>query len=148
MNAVRETVAPSARWVLAFRRESNLPWSEGLAEVPAAIQERMRSPSVVSVLKEAESTGEVWEKSLQTAGWRVQRTHVIYEDRRRLTPSQARAWMLRAAERPQSYVAAARAVLSPQEWEQWLASAGAYFSGGARDFRACLISGCGARLTG
>jgi len=146
MNAVREAVAPSARWVLAFRREANLPWSEGFAGMPSAILGRLLSATENVAEKSrgfssngsrsGSSGGEGWETSLRAAGWRVQREQVTYEDRRRLTPSQAHAWMVRAAERPGSYLAFARSLLSPQEWEQWLAAAGVYFSEGARDFRA------------
>ncbi len=133
MDAVRGTVAPSARWVLAFRREPELPWSEWFAEAPSALRGRMLSSLGGG---ETESEGEVRQKSLRAAGWNVQRSVLNYEDRRRLTPSQAREWMLRAADRPRSRMAAARILLSPEEWEQWLAAAGIYFSAGARDFRA------------
>jgi len=136
MNALQQTIAPSARWVLAFRRESDSVSKEWLAEIPASLQGLLRDRvDSLPVAKENESDGEKWEKLLRGAGWHGQRFQKQYDDHRRLTPSQAREWILRASERPHHIFAAIKSAL-PEEWERLLNLASGYFSGASRNFPA------------
>ena len=134
MNAVRETIGPSARWVLAFRREAeNPPWSEWLAEAPAALREKVLS---IPHVKQEASTGERLEQSLQAmSGWQVNRIQKGYEDRRRLSPAQAKEWMNRAASR-NSHFGNVRSGLGVEGWEQLLTAISVYFTRDARNFPA------------
>jgi len=133
MTALQKTIASSARWVLAFRSESESLDLNWLTELPASLRDQVGS---LPVTGENESVGEKLEKTLRNAGWQVQRSRKEYADHRRLTPSQAREWITRTSERMHSRFNAMRSVSNAEEWEQLLAVSTRYYSGGSRDFPA------------
>jgi hypothetical protein len=137
MEELRTTTAPStalARWALAFRRPLDLrdiPWDEWLAAAPGALREKIASVPPTP----RTSPGEEWEKQLLAAGWKVRREARAYEDRRRLTPTQAREWLDRAGAGEGS-LASLRAALEPVEWDALCAYVVAHLADGLRVFPA------------
>ncbi|HAO98553.1 MAG TPA: AAA family ATPase [Fibrobacteres bacterium] len=134
MEALRQMVAPSARWVLAFRGDSGTPpWKEWLRDAPTPLRDKVLSiPNAKPLPSEAMKL----EEALKKEGWKTQVTSRAYPDRRRLAPAQAREWLNRAAERPQGHFTIVRTALNPDEWEALLAVMSAYFSREPRDFPA------------
>lgn len=134
MESLRKTIGGSARWVLAFRRESGVPpWQDWLTDAPSALRDSVLS---IPCDNPSASTGEKLEQSLKViGGWRVHRIQKVYEDRRRLSPMQAREWMNRAAER-QSTITTVRSALGAEGWEQLLSAISVYFTRDTRNFPA------------
>ncbi len=148
ITALRDAAAPAATWALASRRPApDIPWKVWLADASVAVRDAVlaavREANDASQTSETSDTfaatpGDIWEEAFRTAGFaRVQRAVHRYEDKRRLTPTQAREWLTRAS--------AAGGVLAPVrtrvEDEVWIACVGAvssYLSGGLRDFPAAF----------
>jgi putative ATPase len=139
MEELRE-ISPTATWALAFRRPAEkIPWGEWLSAAPRALRDKVIA---LTPPPAAASTGELWETTLNESGtWRAQRRVNRYEDKRRLTPSQAREWLTRASEKGEAsagIAAPVRAALDAAEWETLAATVTAYLSGGLRDFPAAF----------
>jgi hypothetical protein len=139
MNALRSVAAPSATWALAFRRTGGeIPWEEWLSGASSALRDDVTRLVARQPPRQEPSTGEGWEALLRdVAGWRVRREIHRYEDRRRLTPTQARDWLTRVSV-DQAALAPLRAALEPAEWDAVAAAAAAYLSGGLRSFPAAF----------
>jgi hypothetical protein len=130
-----ECMGKKAIWVLAFRRESAPAWRDWLTGASDALIEKVVSLPVSA----APDLGESLEQSLRAAsGWNVKREEKVYDDRRRLTSTQAREWVARSAARPGGQFAQARAGLSPEEWEAIAARLVAYFADEPRVFPAAF----------
>ncbi len=138
MKALCNAAAPAARWVLAFRRPldpAEIPWNEWLAAAPAVLREKA---AAIPRAPARRSPGEEWEKCLLDAGgWKVRRAESRHADRRRLTPTQAREWLVRASEGEGS-LASLRAALGPGEWDALAGVVSAFFAGGSRTFVAAF----------
>ncbi len=127
------SVAPSARWVLAFRREAKIPWSEWLVAAPESLRNRVLEAA--AKISPMPGIGEKLESEWKSKpGGKIRRLEKAYDDRRRLTSTQAREWLARAADRPGSRFAAMRAALSQSDWMEWVGYATRYLSGGMRIF--------------
>lgn len=142
IRAMRDAVAPTAVWALACRRPApRVPWREWLTEASAALREKVLAATagndvVGDGAGGAPTPGEAWEAALRAAGLaRVQRVVHRYEDKRRLTPTQAREWLTRAAGEGGA-LAPLRARLAADEWTALVGAVSSYLSGGLRDFPA------------
>lgn len=139
---MRDAVAPGAAWAIACRRPApRLPWREWLGNAPASLRDKVLAATADEATQapapEARRTpGEAWEAALRAAGLaRVQRVVHRYEDKRRLTPTQAREWLTRAAGEG-GVLAPLRARLDADEWTALVGVVSSYLSGGLRDFPA------------
>jgi len=164
IQSMRSAAAPAATWAIACRRPSaDIPWREWLADAPAALRVKVINQAghlrtttlegskptgpITHAAKHdghaagnanAVTAGEVWESAFQAAHFgRVQRVVHRYEDKRRLTPTQAREWLAKAAGQG-GVLASLRAGLEEREWATVQGSAVAYLSGGLRDFPAAF----------
>jgi len=144
--ALRDRVAPHATWAFASRRPSlDIPWAAWLADAPPALRARVATLAARAVEPAAADPtgGEAWETALRAAGFnRVQRAVHRYEDKRRLTPTQAREWLARAgdlasgADAHRAPLAALRAALGEDDWTVAVGAAVSHLSSGLRDFPA------------
>lgn len=139
--SMRERVAPTATWAVALRRAvPEIPWRSWLADAPPAVRDavtaivREQAPAVDAT----PGAGELWETAFRAAGFtRVQRTLHRYEDKRRLTPTQAREWLTRASAAGGA-LQALRAGLDDDQWVALVGTVSSYLSGGLRDFPAAF----------
>ncbi len=129
VEALHRTVARRAVWVLAWRREAEWPWNEWLSQAPQAMRVKALSLATPAALGPGQRLAREWEAQ---AGWNVRRLEKTYAERRRLTPTQVRAGLDRAAH--SGAFAALRAALEAAEWETLCAHVGEYLSAAPRDF--------------
>jgi hypothetical protein len=132
MEALAAFAPPGSRWVLAFRRPAPVPLAEWLSEAPRELRERAAAQPSPPV---RDAMGELWEARLRAAGRRAERSVRTYTDRRRLTPTQAREWLVKASEEGGA-LASARAAFDADSWSAVTAAAAAHLAAGARDFPA------------
>lgn len=161
--ATASQAAKGTVWALACRRPpESIAWNVWLSDSSPALRDKVFE-TVERIKTQLESSGDssdsggraqtptpgmAWENALRAAGCTkvLRRTH-RYEDKRRLTPSQAHAWFVRAGgedgksrgtseKTAPGFLAPLRAALEPGEWSALVAAATAYLSGGLRDFPA------------
>jgi len=127
--------AACPKWILAFRRgREDIPWEDWLAEAPESLRARVREALRAAAPSAGLQPGERWESILSEAGWKVHRLARRYEDKRRLSSTQAEEWLRRASEA--GSLSAARAALGEEDWKRVAAAVTAHFTTGARDFPA------------
>jgi putative ATPase len=157
--SLRAVAAPTATWAIACRRPAPaIPWRDWLVDAPAALRNKVLAvvsesgsltageeagANPVTAGHKTAAAGERWEAAFRAAGFaRVQRVVHRYEDKRRLTPTQARAWMEKASSEEREAAAGALAVLrarlSTEEWVALVGAVSSYLSGGLRDFPAAF----------
>jgi putative ATPase len=137
IRSISKTVGPQAAWALACRRPpESVPWSVWMSEAPAALRAKVLRAAEApesSASAPDSSLGARWETALAAAGYsKVQRRTLRFEDKRRLTPSQAREWFGRFVE--SGSLNPLIAALDPADWTLVQAAAIHYLSGGLRDF--------------
>jgi putative ATPase len=148
---MRTQVAPHAMWAIAARRTVvDIPWSTWLSEASSSLRTHVIDLTARAAqgprAQGPQTLGEQWEHDFQSAQFaRVQRVVHRYEDKRRLTPTQAREWLMRASGGQPSGVSgddaatgrplsALRQALGESDWAVLVGTATAYLSGGLRDF--------------
>lgn len=164
--SLRDAVAPSATWAIAVRRPvPDIPWRAWLAEAPRDLRSHVLDlvreldgaagrfgssgesevpgdlatvPASAPSERSGAAAGTLWEAAFRSAGFtRVHGVLHRYEDKRRLTPTQAREWLARASSGDGS-LAPLRARLGEEAWIALTGAVSSHLSGGLRDFPAAF----------